>query len=185
MGKEEDLTQFYGQKAFVPETPAEPQTTPEAGTPPATPAEPVAQPEGTPPIQVTPAETPQAVDYISSLNTKFQTSFKSDEDLKAVIANAAKTQTLENQLKDFETLKSDIEYYKKGVNPLDYFSSEDSYRMEQFRKANPDKDAGVAGKLFTADLEKVSDLDVLAQYELLHGTFQDGEVGAKELVAST
>lgn len=140
--------------------------------------------EVAPPVETPPAEKVQT-DYISSLNTKFNTSFKSDDDLKAIIESASKAQALQEQLKEFETLKADIDYYKSGVNPLDYFASEDDYRMQQFKKTNPDKDAGVANKLFTTDLDKLSDVDVLAQYELLHGTFQDGEVGAKELVAST
>lgn len=174
-----DYSQF--EKAFEPAPAA--QVTPKGGTTPPAPAELVTPPAVT---TATPVTTPEPIqtDYISSLNTKFKTSFKSDDDLKSVLENAAKTQALQEQLKEFETLKGDMEYYKKGVNPLDYFASEDDYRMQQFKKTNPDKDAGVANKMFTTDLDKLSDLDVLTQYELLHGTFTDGEVGAKELVAA-
>ena len=172
-----DYSQF--EPAFKAESVEQPK--PDEGIQPDTPPADVLKPTEVtttdPPKPTEPVQT----DYISSLNTKFNTSFKSDDDLKSVIETASKAQALQEQLKEFETLKSDIEYYKSGVNPLDYFSNEDAYRVEQFKKTNPDKDPFIAAKLFSLDLNKANDLDLLVQFELLGG-MADSEADARILL---
>jgi len=121
---------------------------------------------------------------ISFFNKAFGTEFDSEDSLKVAIQNSSKAKELEAQLAEYESLKSDVEYYKNGINPLDYFASEDDFRVQQFKKQNPDKDANVAIKAFTSDLSKADDLDVLVMYEMLNDSkLKGGEAGAKEIVA--
>lgn len=166
--------EFAGfQKAFVEEPIPEPAPITEAA-----PAEEVV----TEPAQSAPAE-PAPTDFYSSLNEKLKTDFKSEEDIRLLVEQASKAKQFEEQLKELETLKADLEFYKNGVNPLDYFASEDDFRIQQFKKANPEKNASLAYRVFTSDLDKLSDLEVLAQYEMLNNDVEGGEAGAKELVA--
>lgn len=126
---------------------------------------------------------PAQTDFWSSLNSKLNTDFKSEDDIKSLVESASKTKALEEQLKELETLKADIEFYRESANPLKHFANEDEYRVQQFRKGNPDKNASVAYQVFTSDLDKLSDLDVLTKYELLNNDVEGGDAGAKELVA--
>jgi len=143
-------------------------------------------PTETPPATSTPdqsaAPPPETLNY-EFFNKTFKTDFKTEDDFKKVIELSSKAKTLEDQLKEYETLKADLEAYKTGVNPLDYFASEDDYRIQQFKKENPDKDASVAYKLFASDLGKASDLDVLIQFELLDGAVSN-EAEARELISA-
>jgi len=170
-----ELDEFSGfTKAFV----EEPITSEPA---------PITEPASTETVVTETAQpaTPEPVqtDFWSSLNEKLKTDFKSEDDIRSLIENSSKVKTLEEQLKDFDTLKADIEFYKESADPLKHFANEDEYRLQQFRKSNPEKDSSVAYQVFTSDIDKLSDLDVLAKYELLNNEVEGGDAGAKELVA--
>jgi len=133
-----------------------------------------------PPVTETTTDSaPEKIDPISSLNEMLKTDFKSGEDIKMLIETASKAKQLEEQL---NTLNADIDFYKENADPLKHFASEDDYRLQQFKKANPDKSSSVADRLFSSDLSKLSDLEVLAQYEMFNNDVEGGEAGAKELV---
>jgi hypothetical protein len=122
---------------------------------------------------------------ISFFNKSFNTQFDSEDALKNALQSSSKAQELESKLSEYETLKSDIEYYKNGINPLDYFASEDDFRVQQFKIQHPDKDSSIAYKAFTSDLSKVDDLDVLVMYELVNDPgLKGGDAGAKEIIES-
>jgi len=121
---------------------------------------------------------------IAFFNKLYKTDFKSEDDIKSVLEQSSKASELEDKLKEYEALKEDIEFYKNGINPLDYFVSEDAFRIQQFQKQNPDKDASIAYKLFGADLSKMSDFDLIVQYELMNGGIEGGEPTAIEFVES-
>lgn len=153
---------------------------PKVETPVETPQTP---PTETPKVE-TPVEAPKEQQFdIAFFNKTYNTDFKSDEDIKAVLQLPSKAKELEDRLKDYDTVKTDLEFYKNSNNPLQWFASENEFRAQQFLKKNPDKDAGVAVRLFSADLNKMSDVDLLVQYELLTGVV-GGEPTARELVAS-
>jgi len=132
-----------------------------------------------PPTVAPPAEPKFDIAFFNKL---YKTDFKSEDDIRGIIERSSKASDLEKQLKEYETLKADIDFYKKGVNPLDYFASEDDYRIQQFKKQYPDKDPSVAYKLFNSDLNKEGDFDLLVQYELMSGGVDGGEATAKQLV---
>jgi hypothetical protein len=138
-------------------------------------------------VEVKPTEvvtpTPEPKLDLAFFNKLYKTDFKSEEDIKGVIERSSKAGELENKLKEYDVLKADIEFYKKGINPLDWFDSEDDFRVQQFKKTNKDKDASIAYKLFQSDLSKVSDFDLIVQYELMNGGVVGGEPTAIEYVA--
>lgn len=121
---------------------------------------------------------------LSFFNKLYKTDFKSEADITALIERSSKASELENKLKEYESLKADIEYYKKGINPLDWFDSEDDFKIQQFKKTHKDKDASIAYKLFGSDLSQTSDFDLIVQYELMNGGIVGGEPTAIEFVAN-
>ena len=134
------------------------------------------------PTEVVPTEEPKF--DIAFFNKLYKTDFKSEDDIKRVIERSSTASELESKLKEYDTLKDDIEYYKKGVNPLDWFDTEDDFKIQQFKKQYKDKDASVAYKLFGSDLSNMSDFDLLVQYELMNGGIVGGEPTAIEFVAN-
>lgn len=167
------------EKAF-PEKPAE--VTPEPPTnlePPKEQTEPPKTEPITPPAEP-PKEEPKITEFF---NKTFKTDFKTEDDIKVLIDSASKAKQLEEQLKSYEDLKAQVEEYKKGVDPLKYFRSETDYKVQQFLKAHPDKNPNSAIKLFNSELSELSDLEVVAQLDLLDGVVEGSEADAKAVVA--
>lgn len=151
--------------------------TPETITP-----EPIKPAEVKPETVAPPPEVKQDTLNYEFFNKTFKTDFKTEDDLKKVIELSSKAKEFEDRVKDYEELKQKLEAYQEGVDVLKYFKSEDDYKVQQFAKTNPDKDASVAFKLFTSDMSKLGDLDVLTQFELLDGVISN-EAEAKILIA--
>lgn len=104
---------------------------------------------------------------INEINKRFSTEFKDDSELKARLEQADRVAELEEQLKELESLKEKNTLLEQSLDPLKYFSSEDAYKVEQFKKQFPDKDAATAYALFTQDVAQMTDIDVLAYETLL------------------
>lgn len=104
---------------------------------------------------------------INEINKRFSTEFKDDSELKARLEQADRVAELEEQLKELDSLKEKNTLLEQSIDPMNYFSSEDAYKVEQFKKQFPDKDATTAYALFTQDVGEMSDIDVLAYETLL------------------
>jgi len=114
-----------------------------------------------------PKEEPQTLFDITEINKRFSTEFEDEDSLKAAIDSSKRVGELEKQLKEFETLKEENLTLRENLDPMKYFTSEDAYKIEQFKREFPDKVPDVAYKLFTQDISGISDKDMLAYSMML------------------
>ena len=120
---------------------------------------------------------------INEFNQTFATEYENEEALKSALADAKRIGELQEQIKELESLREENLLLKENLDPMKYFASEDDYKVAQFKKQFPDKDASVAYKLMTADLSTMSDRDLIAQNLLLDNPDLDGGLkGALEIV---
>jgi hypothetical protein len=93
---------------------------------------------------------------------KYGTKVESEDALKSIFDSASKMTDYEKTQKELSNLKEQYEILLTQADPLSLFSSEDAYKLEQFRKAFPDKDPLIATQIFSAkDLKTVSDYDIV------------------------
>lgn len=172
---------------------------PVVDTPPETP--PLAQPEikVEPEVKVEPVVAepdlgnPQPTLDISVLNKDLGRNFESLDSLKAELDKSSKVDEYETRLQGLDTLKaSEQEIREKyeillelAEDPMKNFSNEQSYKLEQFKKANPKKNPAVAQSIFmTEDLNTVDDFDIVKWgYQLDNPSLKGGEEGIKQTVA--
>lgn len=158
-----------------PEVETKPETAPQKETPPAPVAE--APPVETPPVVTPPEPTPEPpkvddpasiqtsgenLEFLKLLNTKFNLSFESEDQVKAAIEKP----TMESELQALQTqhtdLQSKFDLLTEQLDPKTLFSSDEAMKLEIWKKQNPDKDASIAQTLFsTDDLSSVSDLQMV------------------------
>lgn len=132
-----------------------------------------------------PTEEPkeETIFEVNDFNKLFESEFEDLDSVKAALASAKRTGELEKQVTELEALKEENLLLKENLDPMKYFASEDDYKIAQFKKQFPDKDASTAYKLFSADLTNVSDREVIAQGLLLDNPDLDGGLqGAMELI---
>lgn len=121
------------------------------------------------PKEETPTET---VFDINEINKRFGTNFTDEDSLKSALSSQqteelqGKLTELETQIQELEAVKEENVMLRESLDPMKYFASEDDYKIAQFKKQFPDKDAATAYQLFSEDLSKFSDKDVLA-YEMM------------------
>ena len=109
-------------------------------------------------------------EFIETLNKRFGTQFKADDDIKNVFGLPKKVSEYETKLKESESLAKSVEDYKKKLDelegsqdPLKYFSSPDAYIAEQLKIKYPKSNPDTLHKIATTDLTKMDDLDVLVK----------------------
>jgi len=136
-----------------------------------------------------PAVEPATEDFSEEqLNTLFETTGKTKEDIRSIFSQGQKYSELEKErdemTKERETLLSQNTELRKGLNPLSHFSSEQAYVAEQLRIKYPTMDAVAIQKAVTQDISKMSDLDVLALQDVIkHPGAKGGEPMAKRILA--
>jgi hypothetical protein len=104
---------------------------------------------------------------INDFNQRFSTEFSDEAQIKEALGAVERLTGLEAQIKELESLKEENLLLKENLDPMKYFTSEDAFKIEQFRKQFPDKAGDVAYKLFTSDVKGMSDKDVLAYNMML------------------
>lgn len=122
------------------------------------------------------------------LNKFFDTTGKTKDDLKSTFAQGAQFSEIKGKhdavTQELETLKVSNAELKKGLDPLSYFSSEETYVAEQLRKKYPTMDAVAIQSAVTRDLTQMGDLEVLALLDVIkHPGAAGGEAMAKRIIA--
>ena len=172
------------------ETPAENTTTetptnePEVVTEPVVDEQVKTEPAKTEPVVT---EQPIKVSALEEINKKFQTEFKSVDDLQGYFDKAKKADEYAPKLTEYETKVKQYEEriadLNSSLNPLSHFTSQESYIAEQLRKQHPDKSPMVLQEIVTKDASQISDLDVLIKNQMLETPdLIGGENGAKEYI---
>jgi hypothetical protein len=154
--------------------------------PPAPPAEETQNTENvseTPQIETketptTQAETPQQEtkpdEFFDNFNKRFNTQFKADEDVKAVLGLQKTVDEYRTQLQDKDNLVKSIEEYKnrikeleEGQDPLKWFSSPETYVAEQLRIKYPKSNPILLQEIATSNVDEMDDFDVLVKEKQL------------------
>ena len=104
---------------------------------------------------------------ITEINKRFSTEFEDEDSLKAALESSKRIGELEKQVAELEALKEENLTLRENLDPMKYFTSEDSYKIEQFKREFPDKVPDVAYKLFTQDVNQMPDKDMLAYNMML------------------
>ena len=141
-----------------------PKEEPKAEEPKETPKE---EPKEEPKAEEPKEEVKETSFDITEINKLFDSEFEDVDSIKEALKSTNRIGELEEQLKELESLKEENLTLRESLDPMKYFSSEDAYRIEQFRKEFPDKVPSVAYKLFTSDLSEMSEQDILAYSEML------------------
>lgn len=136
--------------------------------------------------------TSQQFDF-SVLNKQLSKSYESFDQIKADIEKPTMESEYEDVKKQLEEwqgkyndLNKDYDLLTEQLDPAAYFSSDEAMRLEAFKKANPDKDASIAQKIFaTEDLSSIEDLDMVKMgwrfsTPNLKGTDKDLEISIAE-----
>jgi len=118
-------------------------------------------------------------EFFETFNKRYNTDYKTDDDVKGLFALTGKVQEYEGKLKDHESLKTSAEQYKKELEELKERGQSDLLNQPRIRKAYvaeqliakyPDRDPDILGELAMADIEKMNDIDVLARERKMRGS---------------
>lgn len=131
--------------------------------------------------------TEEADKFFENFNTRFNTEFGSDDDIKSILEGHSQLKEQSDKWTDYETRVKDydekIAELERNYDPLTHFSSKESYIAEQLRKAHPDKDPALLQDVVMSDLKDMGDMDVLAKELLLDNpNLEGGLAGAKAVL---
>lgn len=134
-------------------------------------------------------EEPIKTSWLDELNTKFKTEYKSPEEFGQVFEKTKKVSEYETKLKGYEDsekkYQDQISSLIKAQNPLEHFSSPESYVAEQLRRQYPDKSPLILQDVVTRDNKVMDDLDVLIKNAFLTTpNLKGGEQGVRETILS-
>lgn len=150
------------------------------------------QPEATTPQGEGEGQTDQEEKFFELLNKKYDADFQSDDDIASLMEQRQTFADLSEKEKQWSEYESERGTYKERIadletklNPLEHFSSKESYVAEQLRKQHPDKDPAILQEVATRDLKEMEDMDVLVKQVMLDTPDIDGgEAGAREHLES-
>lgn len=143
-------------------------------------AQPVAEvttPEsGTPPAETAPPPEPKPDEFIETLNKRYSTQYKTDDDIKGLFTLPSKVTEYEGKLKDHESLIKSVEQYKQELeNTKTTYMSDllakprlrSAYVAEQLVAKYPDRDPEVLASVAMSDIEKMSDIEAIAKERMI------------------
>ena len=138
----------------------------------------VTEAQGTPQTEPAKVEEQKPEEFIELFNKKYSTQYKSDDDIKGLFTLPGKVTEYEGKLKDYDELKKSVDNYKKELeetrtNNMSEFLSKprikQAYVAEQLIAKYPDRDPDVLSNLAMSDIDKMSDIDVLARERKMRG----------------
>ncbi len=139
----------------------------------------VTPPSGTPPAESTPQAEAQSDKFFEEINKRYSTTFKSDEDIKPLFSLPGKVKEYEEKYKDYDFLKGSAEQYKKELEETKTTLMSDllakprlrsAYVAQQLIEKYPDRDPDVLGELAMSDIDKMSDIEILARERKMRGS---------------
>lgn len=115
-------------------------------------------------------------EFIEVFNKRYGTTHKSDEEIKQVLSLAGKATEYETKYKDYDTIKGDVEKYKKELDETKttYMSDllakprlRSAYVAEQLVAKYPDRDPEVLASVAMSDIDKMSDIEAIAKERMI------------------
>jgi hypothetical protein len=144
--------------------------------------------EGVPPVtsdaQGQTAEPPKVDEpkpdsFFEEFNKRYSTQFKADDEIKNLVSLIGKVSDYEGKLKDYDSLKTSVDKYKKEAedtrsNVMSEFLTKQrvkkAFIAEQLIEKYPDRDPDILSELAMSDVDKMSDLEVLARERKMRGS---------------
>ena len=130
--------------------------------------------------QTTETSTEEAPDqFFADFNKRYSTEYKADDEIKGLFTLPSKVKEYEEKLKDHDSLTQDVEKYKKELEDTKttYMSDllakpriRSAYIAEQLVAKFPDRDPDVLASVAMSDIDKMSDIDVLAKERKMRGS---------------
>jgi hypothetical protein len=132
-----------------------------------------AVPTDTTPTTPAPAqEATKPDEFIETFNKRFNTQYKTDDEIKSVFEVSKKIPEYETRLKDRDDLFKSVEQYKKDLDNLERTAStkylsdplmQKAYVASQLLKKYPDKDPFILQEIAMSDVSQMGDLDAVAK----------------------
>jgi hypothetical protein len=113
---------------------------------------------------------------LDSFNKAFEREFKTMDEVTDLLNLSKEHPELKAKLDEKDKLIAERdETLKEQYNPMSYFANEKQFKLNQILKANEGLNESIVSRLMNADLEKLSDKDVLKLNDLIKtkGTFDD------------
>ena len=113
----------------------------------------------------------QTDEFIETFNKRYSTQFKADEEIKGLFELPTKVRDFEGKLKDYDSIKKSNDQYKVDLENTQISEAskylEDpimqrAWVVKELKAKYPTTDVGVLTNLAMTDLDKISDLDILA-----------------------
>ena len=118
-------------------------------------------------------EEPAEVDkFIETFNKRFNTTYENEDAIKDLFDRSGKVGEYEEKLKEFDSLKSSVDTYKEQLEEVRANGLSDlmgkplirgAYIADQLLAKYPDKDPFILQEVAMLDLNKMTDLEVLAR----------------------
>lgn len=117
--------------------------------------------------------------FFDEIKKRYNAEVKSDDEVKELFSLKGRIGEYETKLKDHDDLKSSVEKYKKELDETKttYMSDllakprlRSAYIAQQLIEKYPDRDPEVLGELAMSDIDKMSDIEILARERKMRGS---------------
>jgi len=118
-------------------------------------------------------------EFIETFNKRYSTEYKADDDIRGLFTLPGKVKEYEDKLTDYDSQVQNAEKYKKELEDTkDTYMSDllskprirSAYIAEQLVAKYPDRDPDVLASIAMSDVDKMSDLEVLAKERKMRGS---------------
>ena len=118
-------------------------------------------------------------EFIETFNKRYSTEYKADEEIKSLFTLPGKVKEYEDKYKDYDSLKASAEQSKKELEEVKDTHMSDllnkprirsAYIAEQLVAKYPDRDPDILANIAMSDIDKMSDLEVLAKERKMRGS---------------
>ena len=120
----------------------------------------------------TPPEEPKPDEFIENLNTRYGTTYKTDDEIKELFTLPGKVTEYEGKLKDHDELSKNAERYKEELEETKttYMSDllskpliKQAFVASQLQEKHPNLDKDILAGLAMSDIDNMDDLEVVAR----------------------
>ena len=118
-------------------------------------------------------------EFFENFNKRYSTGYKTDDEIKGLFTLPGKVKEYDEKLKDHDSLKESVAQSKKELEEVKttYMSDllakpriRSAYIAEQLVAKYPDRDPDILANIAMSDIDKMSDLEVLAKERKMRGS---------------
>jgi len=127
--------------------------------------------------QETPEGEQKPDEFIETFNKRYDTQYKTDDEIKGLFLLPGKVSEYEGKLKDHDELNKSVENYKKELEELRANDTSDllnkpliqkAFIAEQLKEKYPDRDADIMSSVVMSDIDKMGDMEAIAKERMIN-----------------